>query len=412
MRIIAGEFYDVQEGLKKASELEKALFDELGNNLDKALGNIREAEEQLYRDLSREDWEKGKEDRDKLQAKINADIHTRKTFLYAAIVLAVLFPSFSFASSVISGMESTVLVLISNILALLSCVLTAFLLACLLVIFIYSLSISSKKSLLRPSRPQRRIFDYVDTDPSNMIALFSKLVSYLSKAQNPLHGNNNYGLQGEDRLVQRLGMMLNDDYICVRGAMVDTKLDADVILVGPSGIWILESKFIAGRIIKDHYGWRREKFYHKIGGALTQQNNLLDNVESQWKREKEAVVRALRNHNLNPRQIPVNKIKGGVVFTHHNSALLLSVPASIEVGNLDRWCETISGEQENTVLTEQQVRDAVSAILQYARKFNPDSRSALTEAEVRYHHKREYLLAFIDRNLPHETNETVHSGVN
>jgi len=230
----------------------------------------------------------------------------------------------------------------------------------------------------------------------------------LEKAHNPIHGNNNYGLQEEDRLVQRLGMMLNDDYICVRGAMVAKKLDADVLLIGPSGIWILESKYISGRIIKGHYGWHRGKLYHEIGGALTQQNDRLDNVESQWKREKEAVVRALRNRGLHPFQSPI--IKGGVVFTHHNSELDLQEPVYAEVGDIAYWCHNISDELENRVLTGRQILDVVNAILQNARRFNPNNRSAVVVAEEFFSYKKKYLLRFIDRNKTNKVNESSFSG--
>lgn len=406
MRIIAGEFYDIQEGLEKASELDKALFDELGSDLAGVLSNIHKAQEQLERDLAKEDWERGKEDREKLQVKIDADIRTRKTMFYAVIVLAMMIPTIALVSSKVSAIKSGFFVLFSNFL-LLSCAIPVFLFACLLVVFIYSLSITTKKSRLRSSLPQRREFTYVDTDPSSMINLSGELASCLKKIEKPIHGNNNHGLQGEERLVQRLGMMLNDDYICVRGLLVDNKLDADVLIVGPSGIWILESKYISGRIFKECYGWRREKTYFETGGYLASKNNRLEDFEEQWKREKAAVVRALRNNGLIPHQISLNKIKGGIVFTHHNSVLVLNEPSSVEVGNLDRWCEKISSEKENTVLTVQQTRNAVSAILQHSSRFNPNSKSALTEIEVRYHHKREYLLAFIERNQSIEVYDPV-----
>ena len=410
MRIISGEFYDIQEGLEKASELDKALFDELGSDLARVLSNIHKAQEQLERDLAKEDWERGKEDREKLQAKIDADKRTRKTMFYAVIVLAMMIPTIALVSSRVSAIKSGYLVLFSSFLMLLSCAIPVFLFACLLVVFIYSLSITTKKSRLRSSLPQRREFSYIDTDPSSMINLSGELASCLKKIQKPIHGNNNHGLQGEERLVQRLGMMLNDDYICVRGLLVDNKLDADVLIVGPSGIWILESKYISGRIFKECYGWRREKTYFETGGYLASKNNRLEDFEEQWKREKAAVVRALRNNGLIPHQIPVNKIKGGIVFTHHNSVLVLNEPSSVEVGNLDRWCEKISSEKENRALTDQQARNAVSAILQHSSRFNPNSKSALTEIEVRYHHKREYLLAFIERNQSIEVYDPVYLG--
>ena len=424
MRIIAGEYYDIQEGLEKASGLEEKLFDEFGDELDRILKD----KERIEHERQLQDWEWNQEYNNSivfkpLQAKINRQQKTRNALLTLVVLGTIAFTLAIPALLAVSAVEapSSIPGLITwnfaqFILLSVICNTPLFLVGAPIAILLLSFSISSKKGQLpkpapKPILPPLQFQPGTDA-PSQMVNLSGELVSYLKKAQKPFRGNNNHGLQGEDRLVQRLGMLLNDEYVCVRGAMVEKKLDADVILVGPSGIWILESKYISGKIIKDYHGWRREKLYHEIGGRLAQKNNLLENVESQWKREKEAILWALRNQGLYPFQAPVTVIKGGVVFTHHNSELELQESVCTEVGNLDYWCEKISGEQETSVLTNLQVLAVVNALLQNARRFNTDSRSAVVIAEEFYIFKRKDLLQFIDRNQSIEVNETVYSGVN
>ncbi len=420
MRIISGEYYDIQESLEKAAELEKKLIEEFGDELDHILKNKDRIE--LEQQLRGWEWNQKYNNSivvKPLQAKINRQQKTRNVLLILMVLGAVTFVLAIPALLALSAVEAPATLpglinwqLAQSFLLGIICNAPLFLLGAPVAILFLSFSISSKKGKLPKPVPRPVHFPtqtHSDKDIlSQMFNLSDELVSHLGKAHNPIHGNNNYGLQGEDRLVQRLGMILNDDYICVRGAMVAKKLDADVLLIGPSGIWILESKYISGRIIKGHYGWRREKLYHEIGGNLTQKNDRLDNVESQWKREKEAVVRALRNRGLHPFQSPI--IKGGVVFTHHNSELDLQEPVDAEVGKLDYWCEKISAELENRVLTGQQILDVVNAILQNARRFNPNNRSAVVVVEEFFIYKKKDLLQFIDRNKTNKVNESSFSG--
>jgi hypothetical protein len=49
-----------------------------------------------------------------------------------------------------------------------------------------------------------------------------------------------YGDQGEESFVSCLSGALSKEYVAVRDLLVAQNLDADVIVVGPTGFWIYE----------------------------------------------------------------------------------------------------------------------------------------------------------------------------
>jgi hypothetical protein len=57
-----------------------------------------------------------------------------------------------------------------------------------------------------------------------------------------------YGDQGEEAFVSYLARALPKDYIAVRGLLVARNLDADLIVVGPTGVWVYEVKHWTGEI--------------------------------------------------------------------------------------------------------------------------------------------------------------------
>ena len=76
-----------------------------------------------------------------------------------------------------------------------------------------------------------------------------------------------HGDKGEEELVTRLANRLPDDHYCIKKLMVGKHLDADIVVVGPSGIWVLESKYINGTIRVRNGNWSKAKEYFGPGGV-------------------------------------------------------------------------------------------------------------------------------------------------
>jgi hypothetical protein len=66
-----------------------------------------------------------------------------------------------------------------------------------------------------------------------------------------------YGSPGEHLLMDRLKYALPDSYFAVRGWKGVDYLDTDILVLGPNGIWILESKYWSGTVHFDGKSWVR-----------------------------------------------------------------------------------------------------------------------------------------------------------
>jgi hypothetical protein len=124
-----------------------------------------------------------------------------------------------------------------------------------------------------------------------------------------------YGDVGEAAFVSHFASELPEEYVAVSGLLVARSLDADVILVGPTGIWVYEVKHWSGQIICQDGQWRRIKTYHKPGGRLVQEYQVLKPFDKQWTREANAVKETLRRRVPQPPNLH-EAVAGGLVFTH------------------------------------------------------------------------------------------------
>lgn len=200
----------------------------------------------------------------------------------------------------------------------------------------------------------------------------------------PFPAEFEYGDEGEEKLVTRLANRLPDDHYCIKKLMVGDNLDADVVVVGPSGIWILESKYMNGTIRVRNGSWSKTKEYFEDGVSKTEEV-AFDSFEKQWLREKRAIERALRG--ILPDNLSSNNklIKGGLAFTHPETRLDFDYSLDIEFKNTDQWVDEIWTAQESPILNDEQVLQLVDSLLSYSsKKRGSTSISAVDLAENEY----------------------------
>jgi hypothetical protein len=147
---------------------------------------------------------------------------------------------------------------------------------------------------------------------------------------------------GEREFLALLQSRLPDTYCAVTNVLVAKNLDADAIVVGPTGVWILESKYWSGKIKVRQGIWRRTKTYYEPGGALANKEEELESFALQWTREMNAVV------NIITARLPslswlAFSIEGGLVFTHPNVELDIDDSCRVAYGKVDYWVEQILG---------------------------------------------------------------------
>jgi hypothetical protein len=116
--------------------------------------------------------------------------------------------------------------------------------------------------------------------------------------------------QGEGDFLALLARSLLDPY------SARLLSDSDVLLLGPSGIWILIVEPWSGTIIKQDGFWKqiqtvRDKLWRKRLEEKTHEPG----PDDQWLQQKQEMVKTLEEH-LPERAWIMNLIQGGVVFSH------------------------------------------------------------------------------------------------
>jgi len=383
MRTIADGYTDISKGREKIIELQKKYVDKWGEKLS-ALNDIftkrYETEDQEVLDrwrsvnqVAEEEW----------QSKIKSNKTARSvigTILVGGAVGSVLF---TIASMQLDMGLTPALTLCCGFPTRMG----------VLGLFIALIVINKNNRKLVDQGPKTTQKPYIPPREFPMDDWQDLESSWWRKIQSaPVPSEFEYGDEGEEKLVTRLANSLPDDHYCIKKLMVGDHLDADVVVIGPSGIWILESKYINGTILVRNGNWSKEKEYFGEGGVPQSEEVSFESFEDQWFREKGAVERAVKGI------LPDNKgrnsglIKGGLAFTHPGTSLDFDYSVDIEFKNANHWAETIRAASENAFLADEQVLQLVDALLDYSsKKSNSTSISAVDLAENEYKGKSAHL---------------------
>ena len=135
------------------------------------------------------------------------------------------------------------------------------------------------------------------------------------RASAPNQPQRYYGDQGEVAFVLHLAGALPDGYVAVRGPLVARRLDADVVVVGPTGVRVYEVKNWNGAILCREGQWQRIKTYRGPGGQMLQEDETIRPFDKQWIREADAVKETLRRR-MPERPDLHEAIGGGIIFAH------------------------------------------------------------------------------------------------
>ena len=118
------------------------------------------------------------------------------------------------------------------------------------------------------------------------------------------------GKKGEEIFLTLLVRSLPDSYLA-RGFS-----ETDVLLLGPSGVWIFKDEHWSGTIVKQEGAWKqililRDKLRRKQSEEKTHDPG----PDDQWLQQKQEIAKTLGEH-LPARAWTLGLIKGGVVFSH------------------------------------------------------------------------------------------------
>jgi hypothetical protein len=242
-----------------------------------------------------------------------------------------------------------------------------------------------------PKKPQP--FDYesrlgkkptLQNTPSISLDIISAWWQSLEIHEEPERG---YGLEGVSKFLEELTKKLPDNFITFQELLVTQSLDADVLVLGPNGIWVLESKFWAGQVVCRKGTWYQVKDVHQRGGALDKKVTSYGiTPDDQWLREQSMVIETLR------RRVPEHPflqkhVKGGLVFTHPDVELLIDNSCKVQWGKVEDWADTILRAKPIHQFTPETQLDVADAILTFANivdRENPQRTSAGSLAQRVY----------------------------
>jgi hypothetical protein len=209
------------------------------------------------------------------------------------------------------------------------------------------------------------------------------------------------GDKGEKALLDGLEKRLPNEFIVLHQYLVLRSLDVDVVVLGPNGIWLLESKYHSGKVICRGGEWSQEKSYFGRGGIPKKEILPRDPYDGQWLREKESVATTIARRLPQEMHWLANQLRGGLVFTHPKVSLEIDPSCRVEYGSISDWVKRISTSPAVPNMTTEVILCVVDALHEYASEISAENgdRSAEQLAVDLYQRAENEIPAFVKANL-------------
>ncbi len=161
------------------------------------------------------------------------------------------------------------------------------------------------------------------------------------------------GLEGEKRVAKLLSASLSDDYILINGVQLsDDYGDIDHIILGPNGLFVLETKNWKGKITCHGDEWQREG-----------RRNFKTSPSRQVKKNTAKIKRLLESSkSIRPLSIYV---EGIIVFTNNHASLNLNNPTVLAL-KLRQLPNHITMQKGISTYSQQQLEAIGKVILKQA----------------------------------------------
>ncbi|MEW6093444.1 MAG: nuclease-related domain-containing protein [Chloroflexota bacterium] len=121
--------------------------------------------------------------------------------------------------------------------------------------------------------------------------------------------------RGETNFLTLLARSLPDDWLAVRGLLASAPApsDTDILLLGPSGLWLFEVRHWSGSIGKQEGVWKRT--HRKREETLPGQS-----PDDQWVRQRDEILKTVQTR-LPHLAWTSDLLHGGMVFSHPKAEL-------------------------------------------------------------------------------------------
>lgn len=422
MWMIPGHIYDIHKGRQRIKELQEELKSEFDAAVHDAnvlkIALEMEGVDTEYSARKAEDENAQRAWQEKVSKSQRGMIYTG-----SAIITAILaWPMLIQGRNVIDALRPDLtapqaflsLLIFSGI-----CALPLVALSCT-IIFIVSFMSYQKARKQKPKQEQIYKFDF-DKDPKPVCFhnLTMKWIDGITFVPLVEENEEDYGMIGEYLLLQslldysltvKIETLPGAIYLALHRTMIDDGLDADVVLISISGIWLLESKYLKGSLVLNNRTWyrRKEEYVHGKraieNGSPSYIDEVLDNPEEQWIREKEAIMKILKKWGADNQKDLDGLVKGGIVFTHPKSSVSGDKVSEVSLGYVETWINAIRDYELNLGevptskrLSIKEMLAAADLILAHSRSLNEETvKSAVDIANETYENTKFETIMFID----------------
>ncbi len=172
------------------------------------------------------------------------------------------------------------------------------------------------------------------------------------------------GDRGEVDFLTLLDRALPDDWLAVRDLLTSVPVlsDTDVLLLGPSGLWIFEVKHWSGVIVKQDRVWKRA---HR-----KREEPILDQApDEQWVRQRDEIMKTIQKR-LPHLAWTSDLLQGGVAFSHPRAELdkLRIQGNAAAYGPASAWMERISQSPPDERFTLEVRLEILDALITWASR--------------------------------------------
>ena len=210
-----------------------------------------------------------------------------------------------------------------------------------------------------------------------------------------------YGDEGEKNLLDALGRNLPNSFLALHSFMTRKNLDADIIVLGPTGFWLLESKFNSGTIYCKNGEWWQEKEYYEEGGTPATEKKQKRPYDLQWLDEKKEIVETISRRVPQDLLWVLDMIKGGIAFTHNEVHLDIDQTCKVSYGRISGWNKRISTSPTISNFTTGVQLQVVDALSDFASQItqNNDRKSTKQLAIKVFNNTEQEIISFIKANV-------------
>lgn len=172
------------------------------------------------------------------------------------------------------------------------------------------------------------------------------------------------GLDGENQLLAELDG-LGDEYYLISGVVIPpNRGDTDYIVLGPNGLFVIESKSISGEISCRRDDWSRRK----IGRGGKPYELVIGSPSNQVKRNAKVLKDFILEHQdeiFLERNAPHIWIHSAVVFTRDDTKLYLEEP-TVDVLRPNEMVDYIVNQESESTFTDKELENMGEYIVRHS----------------------------------------------